>query len=305
MKKTYFYTIFGTILLGIAMISIIFPMEGPDKMESRPALLKETKLEELQQIEVSENGKETKEPTEKEVQPSDPKELPERIAETVQGTMAFFQNNYPIHIVAVGDSLTQGVGDTTNQGGYVGILERTINTEDKKVAHFENFGKRGSRSEQLLERLNLDEVSSAISKADIILITIGANDIMQVAKENFMNLTLNDFIEQRVHYENNLKQIMRKIKGHNPDATIYLIGFYNPFEKYFQDIKELNMIVNAYNGTTKAIADENDNVEFIPTLDLFQDKDINLFAEDNFHPNYQGYHLIAERVLNYITNEES
>src|SRR5699024_5743876 len=96
------------------------------------------------------------------------------------------------HIVALGDSLTQGVGDVSGEGGYVGILDKTINKEEKRTA-FTNFGKRGSRTDQLLDRLSDPEITKEIKKADIILITIGANDIMQVVKENFTNLTFEQF----------------------------------------------------------------------------------------------------------------
>jgi len=34
------------------------------------------------------------------------------------------------------------------------------------------------------------------------------------------------------------------------------------------------------------------------------DHDEELFAEDNFHPNDEGYRRIAQRVLDYLTDEE-
>ncbi|RKQ31494.1 SGNH/GDSL hydrolase family protein [Oceanobacillus halophilus] len=304
MKHKLFYII-GSILLGIAIILILFNVLNSDDSPSQQALLEDIEIieEQAEEEQIMEEEPVMEVPEEEDQQDNpEPKDFPERISEVVQSTIEFFKNN--IHIVAIGDSLTQGVGDSTNRGGYIGILERTIN-QNKEIAEFENFGKRGQRSAQLLNRMDNEEVTSAISKADIVLITIGANDIMQVAKENIMNLTLHDFIEQRVSYENNLQEIVTKIQNVNEDTNIYLVGFYNPFEKYFQDIKELDMIVETYNSTTRTIAEEHPNVTFIPTVDLFQDAEINLFAEDNFHPNYHGYHRIAERVLNHITNEES
>src|SRR5699024_5068561 len=74
------------------------------------------------------------------------------IVEVVQNTIDFFSEK-DLNIVAVGDSLTQGVGDSQNQGGYVGIIDRTIN-KDTKHANIQNFGKRGDRTDQLLLRLN-------------------------------------------------------------------------------------------------------------------------------------------------------
>lgn len=305
--------IFGIgFVLSIFFIIIIVFINGSNQQVSQPTLLKE-KINE-NEIEIM-DPLETEEPIEPEsedvlqeesisfdqVKESVP--LPERITEVFEKTWSFFQAN-SFHIVAIGDSLTQGVGDITDQGGYVGILERTINSE-RKLVQFENYGKRGNRSVQLLKRIEEEEIQSSIKKADMILVTIGANDIMQVAKENIMDLQLDDFIEQRDQYEQNLKEIITKIRELNEDTEVYLIGFYNPFERYFTDIKELDMIVHSYNGTTRYIANQHKMVTYIPTKDLFQHSDQNLLAEDNFHPNYLGYYKIAERVLDYITNEES
>src|SRR5699024_10860461 len=84
-----------------------------------------------------------------------------------------------VKVVALGDSLTKGSGDETKNGGYIGVLDDTLNAEQQQV-EFQNFAISGSRSGQLLNRLEEEEVIYAVADADIVLITIGANDIMQV-----------------------------------------------------------------------------------------------------------------------------
>ncbi|MFC3039906.1 SGNH/GDSL hydrolase family protein [Virgibacillus xinjiangensis] len=206
------------------------------------------------------------------------------------------------HITAVGDSLTQGVGASQEEGGYVGILDRAVNNRIPLVA-FDNYGKRGNRSDQLLKRLEKPEITKSIAKSDIVLITIGANDIMKVAKENFTNLQMETFNQELRSYEHRLEDIIETVKETNPDSEIFLIGFYNPFEAYFQNVKELDMIVQNWNTSGQEIVEEEGGV-FIPIADLFKDADVHLFADDNFHPNDLGYQRIAKRVLEYITNEE-
>lgn len=227
--------------------------------------------------------------------------FPKVINDAVHGTMNFLSSD-ETQIVAVGDSLTQGIGDETEQGGYVGILDRTINSTGYS-ADFDNFGKRGNRTDQLLERLqNEQELIDAIQESDIVLVTIGANDIMQVVKENITSLDIDDFQVEQVHYEQRLQDIFTEIREINPDTYIYLVGLYNPFKNYFEDIQELDMIVSAWNDTGTSITDEYENSTFIPIEDLFTDtNNINLYADDNFHPNYEGYYRIAERVLNYMS----
>lgn len=226
----------------------------------------------------------------------------EIISEVVQGTVGFFSNK-DLNIVAVGDSLTQGVGDSRNQGGYVGMIDRTIN-EDEQQATIQNFGKRGDRTDQLLHRLKDPKVATSVSEADIVLITIGANDIMQVVKENFTHLTYDQFAEDRVDYEKRLRAVFDEIQSLNDEADVYLIGFYNPFAKYFPDIKELGIIVDDWNTVGENMTDEYPNISYIPTKDLFTDDTIELFADDHFHPNDIGYERMARRVLQYITEKD-
>lgn len=298
MKKSLKYILLMILIIVGMGIAFIFIINQPD-MEKNNTLLpqkKETKTEDK----VDDGKTEEKEESVKEAGGSAERQITERIAEAVQGTIDYFSSK-ETQVLAIGDSLTKGVGDESGNGGYVGILDKTIN-ENYQLVNFENFGVRGNRTDQLLKRLNNEDVSAAIKDSDIILITIGANDIMQVVKKNFTNLAFKDFVQERVSYEQRLKDIFDEIKKTNPDANVYLLGFYNPFEQYFEDIKELNIIVDEWNRTGKMVADSYENITYIPTDDLFDDTDVNLFAEDNFHPNHLGYQRIAKRVLEYLTN---
>jgi len=227
--------------------------------------------------------------------------FPQTIAEAMNSTVDFFKNQGTTHIVAIGDSLTQGVGDETKRNGYVGILDRTIN-QFGPIAEIDNYGKQGNRTDHLLNRLDEEEISTSIQDSDIVLITIGANDIMKIVRENIMHLVFDDFLVAQDEYEERLRHIFDEIRKLNPNTEVYLIGFYNPFHEYFQDIKELDLIVETWNTSGATIVSEYEDTFFIPTEDLFADPNADLFADDNFHPNYKGYYRIAERVLNYITN---
>ena len=53
------------------------------------------------------------------------------------------QEATPFHYVAIGDSLTEGVGDTTNQGGFVPLLAQSLtDTYDYQVTD-SNYGVSG------------------------------------------------------------------------------------------------------------------------------------------------------------------
>ncbi|MBD8068766.1 SGNH/GDSL hydrolase family protein [Bacillus sp. PS06] len=221
----------------------------------------------------------------------------EKVREMIEGAISFFRDEKKI--VAIGDSLTEGVGDETESGGYVGILNHTFEDQNINIS-IENLGKRGNRTDQLLVRLENEEIASSIKDADIVLITIGANDIMKVVRSNYTNLNLEPFAEEKINYVERLRAIFTKMNEINPDMHIYLIGFYNPFERVFGDIEQLNLILDNWNFAGELVTEEFENVSYIPTKDLFHNATVNLLADDNFHPNTSGYKLMAERVLEYL-----
>ncbi|MGM7719873.1 SGNH/GDSL hydrolase family protein [Metabacillus sp. Hm71] len=216
------------------------------------------------------------------------------VREAVDGVIKLFKKD--LKVVAIGDSLTQGVGDETESGGYVGILNNTFEDNNINIT-IENYGKRGNRTDQLLKRLEKKEIAESIQKANIVIITIGANDMMKIVRNNFTNLNIEVFNQEKPDYLERLTAIFNKINKINPNTHIYLIGFYNPFDRYFGDIEELQLIVNDWNESSKSVTEEFDNVNYIPISDLFSNSNVELLSGDNFHPNTSGYKLIAKRIL--------
>ena len=288
-----------TILILVITAGVIFTMNKQDQNLNQPLISPENENEALiEEIDPEEDLITETEDIEKKEEDN----LSERISIAIQETVDKVFNRQ-VDIVAIGDSLTHGVGDATNGGGYVGILERSIN-QDREIASFDNFGVPGNRTDHLLKRLDNPEIQEGIEEAELVLITIGANDIMQVAKENITNLEIDDFVTERDLYETRLRDVLDKMQEINGNAAIYLLGIYNPFENYFGNIAELDMIVDAWNETGSSIAQEEENITFIPVIDLFTQPQENLFSEDNFHPNYEGYYLISKRVLEFITEKD-
>ncbi|WP_102274872.1 SGNH/GDSL hydrolase family protein [Cytobacillus massiliigabonensis] len=209
-----------------------------------------------------------------------------------------------IKIVSVGDSLTQGVGDTTKRGGYVPYLEALLE-KDKSIndALFDNFGIRGNRSDQLLKKLASSEVREAVKEADYVIVTIGGNDVMKVVRENFSNLNLKVFSAQRRIYEDNLHGALTAVRNENPNSKIILVGLYNPFFKWFADVREINVIIEEWNHASKNVLMEYPNTYFVEIADLFYDEGEEILHTDYFHPNDHGYELIANRIFDKINIE--
>jgi lysophospholipase L1-like esterase len=295
-KKTAI--IFITVLLFVGFfLYLLQPDRNHEKVESVKAIASDNQAKIENTVETTAEPAIAEEEVQAENEKSISEEIKAKVREVVEGALDLFKKDQKI--VAIGDSLTEGIGDETENGGYVGILNHTFEDNNLNIT-VDNFGKKGNRSDQLLKRLEKDDISSAIKEADIVLITIGANDIMKVLKSNFMNVTIEPFQEERLAYIERLTAIMDKINQLNPDTQIYLIGFYNPFEQFFGEIKELDLIIDNWNEAGKSLTDEYDNLGYIPTKDLFSNTNISLLADDKFHPNTSGYKLIAQRVLEYL-----
>lgn len=200
-------------------------------------------------------------------------------------------------VLSAGDSLTQGIGDSTNQGGYLPYLETMLEKEKGiKEVDFYNYGVKGNRTTQLIKRLKTAEMKDTLQKADLVILTIGGNDIMKVVKDNIGNLQLSTFTTEKQSYQKHLTQIVDLIVEENPDASIVLVGLYNPFSKWFTEIKELDEIVADWNKSGQMVLANYPNAYFVSIEDLFLNANENLLYTDNFHPNDKGYELIAQRL---------
>ena len=210
--------------------------------------------------------------------------------------VSFFPD--PIRVLSIGDSLTEGVGDSQDAGGYLPYLEKRLQKEPTVTSvEMVNLGVRGNRSDQLLSRLEKEETKQEVAEADAVVITIGGNDIMKVVRNHFINLEMKQFETAREEYELRLKQILDTIRMNNEEAQIYLVGVYNPFSQWFNSLGELELIMDEWNESSKAIVNGYSRAKFIDIDDIFTNGGAELlYTEDYFHPNDDGYHLIAERI---------
>jgi lysophospholipase L1-like esterase len=201
-------------------------------------------------------------------------------------------------IVALGDSLTRGTGDEEGKG-YIGyLIEELEEKTDEKLTHH-NYGVKGYRSEQLLSQVKGETIQNQIKNADVILMTIGGNDLFQ-GGQTLVSPDQEAIALIKEQYLNNLKETMDIIKSTNQDAIIYLVGLYNPFID-LDDAAMTTKVVRDWNYSANQLLDQYSNSVFVPTFDLFQLRVNDYLFSDKFHPNSKGYRLIAERAASLIT----
>jgi len=206
-----------------------------------------------------------------------------------------------IDIVALGDSLTVGTGDVSGKG-YVQLVRESLAESTKKPVNvIGNYAQNGYVTEQLLNDLqNPNGIAYAVGKADVVLLTIGGNDLFAIGRDvldsQSSELDPEDVRARLPQPLARLEQILTALSGMNPNATIVYVGLYHPF----YDIPELrpaSVYVQQWNDQAQQIAGRLANVVFVPTFDLFQLNFAKYIYSDHFHPNQDGYARIAARVV--------
>ncbi|MGY3766066.1 SGNH/GDSL hydrolase family protein [Vagococcus vulneris] len=242
-----------------------------------------------------------------------------------------------LRISAIGDSLTEGVGDNTKSGGYVPILQRDLTDEQPiDVVQMSNFGKAGDRSDQILKRLKKDkDMQKSVKEANVITMTVGGNDLMQAFQSRIFGKTsIKKFEKPMTKYQKELKKLYEEIRTLNPEAPVYQLGVYNPFLVSFGEIEEAQDIVDFWNNGSREFVNEQKNAFFVPINEEISngldgkptlneenpandssltkaqaEKAVNnalinnlISEDDSFHPNNLGYQVIANAFEKKISS---
>lgn len=207
-----------------------------------------------------------------------------------------------LRVTMIGDSLTEGIGDETDNGGYRYFLSEKLMEEPSiNQVFFEEFGKKGLTSSGLKKRLKEAEIVESIQKTDVVVVTIGGNDVMNVVKKNFLDLKVGDFYQAMDKYDSNVQAIIKQIRTHNEEADIYLVGIYNPFQLLLSDIQEFDILMDEWNRRSNRIVGQYDAAYFVEIWEIFEEHDEDLIFEgDYFHPNTKGYERMGEVIYQSV-----
>ncbi|KPN79729.1 SGNH superfamily hydrolase [Apilactobacillus kunkeei] len=248
--------------------------------------------------------------------------------------------NKKVSFVALGDSLTQGVGDPKKTGGYVSRTKQALNKKGYKHVTTFNYGIAGQRSDQIDKRVqnNVKGLSSSLKKANIIVLTVGGNDLLQSLQSNALvdgKDKFNSRMKQAsITYQAKVNKLMNDIRKENKKAPIYVFGIYNPIYVYFANVNVINQYVDKYNQITSGVVlrnkkahfvgitplsygqykskaqkeklvESSDEVSFNP-LDILKLDDAKgelnnyISPDDHFHPNNKGYNYMTDRLVSQL-----
>ncbi|HEL2402741.1 SGNH/GDSL hydrolase family protein [Streptococcus suis] len=243
-------------------------------------------------------------------------QAPSRISQEELGLSV----NRKFRYLALGDSLTEGVGDVTGQGGFVPLLTQSLVNEYGYEVDVQNFGVSGNTSKQILKRMKEnEELQQALKEADLLTLTVGGNDLRKVIVSNLSNLKLSTFDKPAREYGRNLEKIVKRARQENADLPIYILGIYNPFYLSFPELTEMQTVVDKWNQTTNQITEKYKDVYFVEINDLLykglegemglsQSSSAStnnlLYEDDHFHPNNTGYEIMKKALLEKMYETE-
>ncbi|MED2036215.1 SGNH/GDSL hydrolase family protein [Bacillus wiedmannii] len=205
-----------------------------------------------------------------------------------------------LQIVSLGDSLTRGVGDKEGIG-YIGRMKEDLQKDYKQKVALTNLAVSGAKMPDLLKQIESSGAQYSIKQADIIVLTIGGNDLFP-GWESLGKIDLETYRPDTATFQNEAKKIIEEIRKLNTDSPIFWLGLYNPFEDV-EDLKGSSNIVVDWNASLEKLALNNKNVYITPTFDLFQNRGKELLYSDHFHPNEVGYTYMADRLVQNVVSK--
>jgi lysophospholipase L1-like esterase len=207
------------------------------------------------------------------------------------------------NLVAIGDSITHGVGDPEKKG-YIEGVKVKLEEIKKAPVHVSNFAVPRYTTDNILEQLQDKKMNLQLKKAEYIILFIGTNDFRKSAQHQFNPLNSKLINEGKVKFTTNLHKILEHLRIENSAAPIFVLGLYQPYVNY-PNHQQILRTIERWNDKIAIVANNFDHVYFVPTLDLFQNRTKSNYFSDSLHPNPAGYQLIAERVSDKVLKELS
>ncbi|MCM3628197.1 GDSL-type esterase/lipase family protein [Paenibacillus glycanilyticus] len=208
-----------------------------------------------------------------------------------------------IVITAIGDSLTKGTGDASGEG-YVKQLVALLKQKypDTSVRLNNNLAVNGLKADWLEQLLESDKgYSFALRQANVIVFTIGGNDLFQIASGTSPGkaadgLNLDKLKADLPQALNRLAKVVKRLHAINPHAQVVYVGMYNPFYN-IPEYRGGSLQIQQWNERAYALLHQYSNMTMVPTFDLFENAIGRYLSSDHFHPNHDGYAQIAARIV--------
>lgn len=197
------------------------------------------------------------------------------------------------HYVVLGDSIGWGAGVMNSDEACFGRIVANTNGYD-----FTRLAVNGDRSGDLLRHLGEAQYIDAVSKADIISISIGGNDFLGnmilLLPEGTLGI-YKRFDALADEMRSNFSQSIEIIRSLNPDVQILVHTLYNPGN--FLVRATYQQATNRINGIVRSYLEDHPGAYVIIDVASAFGSDLSYVAADTIHPSAKGNVKIAELTL--------
>lgn len=217
--------------------------------------------------------------------------------------------------VALGDSLAHGMNEVGMIGlGYTDFVAQALQQDGLITSYNKGFANSGYTTSDVLKDIqnNVEKsvvgfgypsekvkVRTTIKEAEIITLTAGANDLIPILEESqTTGINAAMMIKASQGAIKNIAAILEEIKKLNPNAQIYVMGYYNSFPYYSEDEQQqFKMLLKVMNATIKTTAEKAGAI-FVPTYNIVA-KDVPSYLPnpDNIHLSEAGYLAVANEAF--------
>jgi len=209
-----------------------------------------------------------------------------------------------INYLSLGDSLAAGWSpDKKIDNGFSDYAAAYLKEKNLLGSYSKAFAVPGDKTEDVLGDLKTNEqLREAVKSANTITLSAGANDLLKEAKLDPVNKVL--ILDETTvpatlqKVAANYTVILQTIKEMNPNAKVFVMGYYFPFPyladtqkpKLIELTKTLNTIIKASSAAQGAT--------FVEVFEKFgEDTKKYLPNPLDIHPNAEGYKLMSEAFL--------
>ncbi|WP_237562938.1 SGNH/GDSL hydrolase family protein [Bacillus dakarensis] len=213
-----------------------------------------------------------------------------------------------IDYVAMGDSLAAGITPDGDDGlGYPDYIKQRFEQSQYTINFNNDSAKGGYTTIDLMKDMENESLRDAIKEAELITIDIGANDVLPVLNAFLVQRATPEDIDRAIENTTaNIGEILNEIEGINPNAKVYVMGYYNPMPHILPGHQPLiEQLLETLNGAIEQVTDINGDT-FVPTAKVIaKDPDTYLPNPEDIHLSEEGYQQIAKEFWKKIDKSKS
>ena len=187
-----------------------------------------------------------------------------------------------LSLLALGDSTIAGVGVSDAMQGLVAHIARGLYRRTSRGVTWASYGQRGATSKDMVSQY-LPEALSGTSKADIIVLSVGANDAIRLRP-------VREVVADMVH-------TLTTLHTHHPHAVTLVSSLpaFHLFEAIPQPLRSIMAgHAQAIEKQLRPVVEDFSYALMSPPPPQYPQ---DFFAADNFHPSAKGYSIWADFAL--------